>query len=263
MDLPRLQLFEFNDAPWAPRVLRDLIVEALSRTLDWGGILRGLVGPFEDFVTASGTTEVLDLAAGAGGPARILAGEILKAGRTPPRFLLTDLNPQREAWEEARAAFPGTVDFVPESVDATAIPAALAAGRARVIINALHHLPPPVARGVFADAVRAGSPIFIAEAFERNPLGYASMWPAGAPALLATPLLSGRDRLARALLLYATPVVLGVAAWDGIVSTLRVYSRADLEAMVAPLGGGFAWTYGNYAFPFGGKGYFFHGVPRR
>ncbi|MFT3768615.1 MAG: hypothetical protein QM820_24480 [Minicystis sp.] len=263
MDLPRLQLFELNDAPWAPPVLRDIIIEALSRTLDWGGILRGLVAPFEDFIAASGTTEVLDLASGAAGPARILINEILRAGRTPPRFLLTDLNPQLAAWRQARAAFPHILDFVPEPVDATNIPEPLACGRARVIINALHHLPPAVAGGIFADAARSKSPVFIAECFERNPLGYVAMWPAGSLALAVTPLLSSRARLAKAVLTYATPIVLGVSLWDGLVSTMRVYSRADLEAMVAPLGDGYDWTYGTFAFPVGGKGYYFHGVPRR
>jgi hypothetical protein len=208
-------------------------------------------------------TEILDLAAGAGGPARILAGEILRAGRTPPRFLLTDLNPQLAAWREARDAFPGAIDFVAEPVDATRIPEPIARGRARVIINALHHLPPPIARGIFADAVASGSPIFIAEGFERNPLGFASMAPMGVLALAATPILSPRDRIAKALVTYATPAALLASAWDGTVSTLRIYSRADLEAMVAPLGGGFAWTYGTYTFPIGGKGYYFHGIPRR
>lgn len=263
MDLPRLQLFEFNDAPWAPPVLRDLVVESLSRTLDWGGILRGLVGPFEQFTAAAGVTEILDLASGAGGPARILIGEILRAGRTPPRFLLTDLNPHLEAWQKARAAFPDALDFIAEPVDATRIPAELSRGRARVIINAFHHLPPAIARGIFADAVQSGSPIFIAEGFERTPLGFTALWPAGALALAATPVLSPRDRLAKAILTYGSPVVLGVALWDGFVSTMRVYSRADLEAMVAPLGDGFTWTYGRYTYPVGGKGYYFHGIPRR
>ena len=263
MDLPRLQLFEFNDAPWAPPVLRDIIVEALSRALDWGGMLRGLVGPFEDFVAAAGTAEILDLASGAGGPARILVGEILRAGRTPPRFLLPDLNPQIAAWRKVCAAFPGALDFVAEPVDATHIPAEMARGRARVIVNALHHLPPEIARSIFADAVASRSPIFIAEGFERNPLGYVSMWPAGSVSLALTPLLSSRDRLAKALLTYATPIVLGASLWDGLVSAMRVYSRADLEAMVGPLGGDFTWTYGTYRFPVGGKGYYFHGVPRR
>jgi hypothetical protein len=263
MTLPRLQLFEFNDAAWAPRVLRDTIVEALSRTLTWARILRGLVAPFEAFVAASDVREVLDLASGAGGPACILASEIQSAGRTPPRFVLTDLYPQRDAWEEARAAFPGVIDFEPAPVDATNIPEAIAHGRARVIVNAFHHLPPDVARAVLADAVRTGSPIFIAESFERGPAGFLPFVLPGIAALVATPILSPRDRLAKAILMWTSPAVMAISVWDGVVSTLRVYSREELLAMAAPEGTGFTWTYGTFAVPFGGTGYYFQGLPSR
>jgi len=50
--------------------------------------------------------------------------------------------------------------------------------------------------------------------------------------------------------------------WDGVVSTLRVYDREQLEAMVAPLGDSFEWTFGRYRWPGNGLGYYFYGVPR-
>jgi hypothetical protein len=260
--LPRLHLFEFNDSGWAPRPLRDTIIESLSRTLSWGHLLAGLVAPFEEFVARAGIAELLDVCAGAGGPARILASEIRRAGRRPPRFILTDLNPQPEAWTAARAALPEDIDFEATPVDATAIPAALAAGRARVIINAFHHFPPALARDILADAVAGSAGIFIAEPFDRNPLRFASFIPVGAMALLANPLLSGRDRLPKALLTWATPAVVAASLWDGVVSTLRVYSQAELEAMVAPLGDRFVWRWGRHSFAPGGRGYYFYGVPR-
>src|SRR5262245_45599 len=140
--LPRVQLFEFNDAPWAPAVLRDTIVDTLSQTLEWGRVLGELVEPFEAFLAAGGVREVLDLGAGAGGPARILASEIARSGRTPPRFVLTDLHPREDAWAALHAAHPEAIDFVAEPVDATRIPARIGAGKARMIINAFHHFPP-------------------------------------------------------------------------------------------------------------------------
>lgn len=260
--LPRVHLFEFNDAAWAPEALRATIVESLSRTLAWGRMLRGLTGPFEAFLTAAGATEVLDVCAGAGGPARILVSEIARAGRTPPRFILTDLHPQLEAWEAAHAAFPGVIDFERESVDATCIPEALGRGRVRTIVNAFHHFPPELARGILANAVAGSAGVFVAESFERNPLGFGSMVPAGLAALLLNPLLSPRDRLKKAALTWMTPVAIAASTWDGVVSTLRVYNEAELREMVAPLGGDFEWTYGTYDYAFGGLGYYFHGVPR-
>jgi hypothetical protein len=263
LSLGRLHLFEFNDSSWAPRALRDTIVESLSRALSWGHLLAGLVAPFEEFVARAGVDEVLDVAAGAAGPARILIDEIGRAGRKPPRFILTDLLPQVEAWQAAREAFPEQIRFIAEPVDATAIPPAIASGRARVIINAFHHFPPALAQSILRDAVEGSAGVFIAEPFDRNPLRFASFIPVGLPALLVNPILSGRDRLHKALLTFASPAIFAASMWDGLVSTMRVYSRDELMAMVAPLGDRFEWTWGHHRFSPGGRGYYFYGVPRR
>jgi len=262
MALPRLHLFEFNDSPWAPRALRDTVVESLSRTLSWGRLLAGLVAPFEEFVARAGVDEVLDVCAGAAGPARILVDEIRRAGRTPPRFVLTDLQPQLDAWEAARARFPDEIRYVAEPVDATAIPRELAGGRARVIINSFHHFTPALAQSILRDAVEGSAGIFIAEPWERNPLRFGSFIPVGLLALAVNPFLSPRDRLQKALMTFASPTVAAVSLWDGLVSTMRVYCRDELEAMVAPLGDRFTWTFGYHHFSPGGRGYYFYGVPR-
>lgn len=260
--LPRLQLFEFNDLPWVPSAIRDTIVESLSRTLDWGQMLQGLVAPFETFLARAGAREVLDIGAGGGGPASILAREIARARRTPPRFILTDLHARPEAWARLRDAQPEAIDFEPASVDATRIPSALAEGRARTIINVLHHFPPELASAILADAVRGSRGVFIAEGFERNPLMFANFAAAGLPALALNPVLSPRDRLAKAALTWFTPTALAISLWDGLVSTMRVYTEEELRSMVAPFGSEWRWEYGTFSYlPFG-KGYYFYGVPR-
>lgn len=263
MALPRVQLFEFNDSPWAPRALRDTIVESLSRTLSWGHLLAGLVAPFEEFVARAGVDEVLDVCAGAAGPACILVDEIRRAQRRPPRFVLTDINPQPGPWQAARARFPDEIRFIAEPVDATAIPPAIAGGRARVIINSFHHFSPALAASILRDAVEGSAGIFIAEPFERNPLRFGTFIPVGLVALALNPFLSDRDRLQKLFMTYGSPTVAAVALWDGVISTLRVYSRQELEAMVAPLGDRFTWTFGHHYFSPGGRGYYFYGVPRR
>lgn len=260
--LPRLHLFEVNDAPWAPPGLRETIVEALSRTLDWGHVLRGLAPHFSRFVAETKSAEVLDLCAGAGGPAAILARELRAAGHAPPKFLMTDLHPRVESWERVRAAQPDLVDFVREPVDAANLPAELGRGRARVIINALHHFRPELAGAILRGAAKGSPGVFVAEGFPRNPARFAPFAWAGLPALLAAPILAPERRLEKALWTWATPVALGVSVWDGLVSTMRVYTEQELRAMVAPLGQELAWTYGTYDFFPGGRATFFYGVPR-
>ena len=262
MALPRIEAFEFNDSPWVPAPLRDLIVESLSRHLDWGGALAGVAGPFAQFLHAAGTPEVLDLCSGAGGPARILVQELARAGARPPRFLLTDLNPQITAWEDLRMRFPDSIDYIHAPVDATCIPPVISRGRARVLINAFHHFPPAIARWVLADAVRSSEGIFLAEVLERSVTSFATFAALGPAALLLTPLLTRRHRLAKALLAWGTPAAWATAVWDGVVSSLRTYNEQELRSLVSPLGSSFHWHHGTFAYWPGGRGSYFYGVRR-
>jgi len=192
-----------------------------------------------------------------------LIREILRAGGRPPRFILTDLHPRVEAWTQLRNEYPDIVDFVPTPVDATRIEPSIAAGRARCIVNTLHHLPPALAQSVLRDAAQGSLGVFVSEGFERNPLRYLSFAPAGIPALMATPLLTPRHRLAKALITWASPIALAVSIWDGTVSTLRVYTEQELREMVEPFGESFEWAYGTYDYVPFGRGTTFYGVPRK
>jgi len=258
---PRAHLFEFNDRNWVPASLRDTIVETLSRSLQWGGFLRPLVPVIDRFLSACGTREVLDLCAGAGGPAVILSHEAERLGLAPPRFLITDLFPRVPLWMHAKQQRPDNIDFIAEPVDATRIPAALSEGRARIIVNAFHHFQPNLAAAILRDAVDSHAPIFISESFERDPRGALPLIPIGIPSLLATPLFSPRDRLAKAAWAWLTPIGLAAGSWDAIISTLRIYSEQDLRDLVAPFGQHYEWTYGTYDYPYGGRGCYFQGLP--
>jgi hypothetical protein len=260
MRFPRLHLFEFNDTPGVPRFVKDTVIESLSRTLAWGHVLRELVSPFSEFLMRANATEVLDVGAGAGGPAGILIDELLAAGVTPPRFILTDVNPQVESWQRLKERHPRYIDYVSEPVDATRIPPELARGRVTAIINALHHFPPALAKRILVASLDDTKGVFVVEGFERTPLGFAAFVPAGVPALLANPILSPRETLPKAVLTWLTPLALAISVWDGLVSTMRVYSEEELREMVEPIAERVAFTYGTYAIGRLGHGYYFSGL---
>lgn len=262
MAMPRIHAFEFNDADWTPTALKEHLVEALSRGFDWGRVLAGLVEPFQTFLAEAGATEVVDLGAGAGGPARTLARAIQRSGEKPPRFLLTDILPHVDSWAKLRTELPECIDFIAEPVDATALPDSLSAGRARLILNAFHHFSPNLASRVLADAVSHKSPVFIAEPFERGLSGAVPFLPIGAVALFANPLLAQNHKLGKAALTWMTPCAAVAGLWDNFVSSLRVYSEEELRALVAPFGSDYLWTYGSYHYAFGGQGYYFYGLHR-
>src|ERR1019366_4309169 len=132
-------LFEHNDSKLAPIALRETVIEALGRTLEWGRVLRNLAPAFARFLDRAGTREVLDLCSGTGSPAAILVREMEDAGLAPAHFLLTDLQPHPDTWARLASEHRPWIDFVPEPIDATQIPDSVGQGRARVIINAFHH----------------------------------------------------------------------------------------------------------------------------
>lgn len=249
MSLPRLQLFEFNDARWAPAVVRDTLVDSLSRAIRWGGLLDGIIEPLRECLRASGTKSVLDLCAGAGGPAAVLSRALPDVD-----FLLSDLYPQVEAWKSAG------LSFIAEPVDATNIPPSLGANRVRLIVNALHHFPPSLAREVLRGLCAGDSlGVFIAEGLVRNPLSFVAMGPVGLASLLATPLLAPKRRLLATALL---PVSLAASVWDGTVSAFRIHTPEELHAMVADLPG-WEWSWGEYEHSAGlGRGNWFRGTRR-
>ena len=262
MSLPRLQLFEFNDRVTTPQSLRDTVIETLSGILDEGGVVRATIPVIESFLETSGHDKIIDLCAGAGGPAAILCREMLADGKTPPHILETDLFPRTEAWRAARDSHPDYIDFVPSPVDATQIPADLSAGRARIIFNAFHHFPPQLGAAILQAAVDDRAPIMLIEGFERHPRGILPFARTGVRVMLQLPLRSPKQRAQKMLWTWLTPVGLAVGAWDGLVSTLRVYNARELFAMVAPFGSSYAWDYGTYDFPHGGRGMYFQGIPR-
>lgn len=260
MVLPRFQLFEFNDAPWAPPALRAMLVESLSITLERLALLDGLVDPLAELLAESGTNALLDLGSGAGGPAKILLRALAARGQFP-HVRLSDLHPRIDDWERVRAERPQQVDFVADPVDATAIPDHVGAGRARMIVNVLHHFPPALVAGILRDTVRARAPVLIAESFGRNPAAAFGLL-GGLTAVFTSP-LRGDERLLRAALAWGSPVALAVAVWDTFVSTLRIYEEADLRKIIAavPEHESFIWQFGTYPVTRFGPGIWCSGRP--
>lgn len=95
----------------------------------------------------AGSTEILDLCSGGAG----------LAGQAAPRVRLTDKYPNVVAFAQASAASGGRLDFVAESVDATAVPATLTG--VRTLLSSFHHFPPEGARAILRDAAVKGAPI--------------------------------------------------------------------------------------------------------
>jgi hypothetical protein len=146
-------------------------------------------------------------------------------------FTLTDRFPNIDAFQCIAAESQGKIAFRTDSIDAKAVPQDLIGFR--TMFNAFHHFAPDDAVSVLRDAAREPQPIGIFEIPDRRWLTLLSM-------LFLTPLIvlviapfMRPFRWRRLLWTYVLPLVPLTIWWDGIVSQLRAYTPAELEALAA------------------------------
>jgi len=215
----RLHLFELEDQPWFPAVVRDLATDYLQYIQTRFRIDRAMAPIVRRVLEQSGAGRIIDLCSGGSGPLLLLVKDLAAAG-VPIHATLTDLYPNAQAFAKIAAASDGLIAFEPESVDACAVPSSLAG--LRTIFNGFHHLKPSA-------AAAARQPIGIFEISERSlrtlpvVLTPLVVW-------LVTPFM--RPFLWRRLFwTYLLPMVPLTCLWDGIVSQLRAYTPDELRRL--------------------------------
>jgi hypothetical protein len=240
MPLPRLHLFELEDQPWFPAVIRDLATDYLRHVESKFALHRCVVGSLADVLRETGQTQVVDLCAGGGGPIPSLQKELAGLG-VNATFVLTDRFPNHDAFEAVAAQSDETITFRTDSIDARAVPRDLAG--VRTMFNAFHHFAPADAMAVLRNAVDAGQPIAIFEVPDRR-------LAAILPLLLFVPFVVAAVtpfvrpfRWSRLFWTYVIPLVPLTVWWDGVVSQLRAYTVAELERLVAEFPG-YTWKAG-------------------
>ncbi len=238
----RLQLIELQDLPLFPAVWRDLVTDFIAWYATAFRRFHPVAPLLAEALRSAGTTRIVDLCAGGGGPLLDLKPILDQALGTQVSVTLTDKYPNLDAFRAAAARFPSDIHFAPESVDATAVRWTVASFR--TLFASFHHFPPEQARAILADAVRTHQGIGVFEFTERKLL----VW---ALPLLVTPVLvwCGTPWIRpltwrRLLWTYVVPVVPLVASLDGLVSVLRSYSVDELRALTKGLDG-YDWRMGS------------------
>lgn len=228
----RFHLFEIEDQPWCPRLLRDAATDYLQFVFELLRQYEPVAREVKGLVRSGRERRVVDLCSGGGGPWRSLASLIQLTGENPVEIALTDKFPSAEAGHRARSHSP-TLTYVREPVDATDVPSSLRG--VRTMFTAFHHFPPDAARAVLRDAGRDRQPIAIFEVTQRT--AWMVLLVALSPLLVlaVTPFLRP-FRWSRLFLTYVVPVLPLFIMFDGVVSCLRTCSPSELEEMAASSG---------------------------
>jgi hypothetical protein len=229
--IPRFHLFELEDQSWFPNIIRDLATDYLQFMETTLKLHDPVVPLLTRALREAGTTTVVDLCAGGGGPVVALYEDMKHD--TAVRFILTDKFPNLPAFQRLQRDHEG-IEGYRESVDATDVPPQLTGFR--TIFNAFHHFKPHDARAVLRSAVAAGQPIGVFEIPERTiwiVLTTALLTPI--LVLLATPFIRPFC-WSRLLLTYPLPLVPLTCFWDGFVSQLRAYTPGELMTLATSVG---------------------------
>lgn len=178
----------------------------------------------------SGGNRIIDLASGGGGGLIRVNQELLKT-RPDLKITMTDFYPNLNAFVYTQRQSPN-FDFIGTSVDARHVPESLKGLRTQFL--SFHHFKPHDARQILQNAVDAQSAIAIFEGQERSAASIIAMIFSPISVLLTTPFIRP-FKLGRILFTYLIPIVPIVVLWDGIVSSLRTYSVAEMNELVAQL----------------------------
>jgi len=222
----RFHLFELEDQPWFPVVVRDLATDYLQFIQTRFRLDRAMMPIIRRVLEQSGATRIVDLCSGGSGPLLLLVKDLAAAG-VPVCATLTDLFPNAAAFAEIARASDGLITYEAQPVDARDVPARLSG--LRTIFNGFHHLRPADARAVLHAAAAVRQPIAILEVSERSlrtlPVVLTPLF-----VWLLTPFM--RPFLWRRLLwTYPLPLVPLTCLWDGMVSQLRAYTPAELRQL--------------------------------
>jgi hypothetical protein len=222
----RRQLFELEDQPWFPAVVRDLATDYLQFLQTHFRLDRAMAPLVRRALEETGTRRIVDLCSGGSGPLLLLVRDLARAG-LDVHATLTDLYPNVPAFAEVAAASGGLIGFERQPIDARDVPPGLSG--LRTIFNGFHHLRPDDARAVLHAAAAARQPIAIFEVSERSARSL--------PVLLtplfvwiATPFMRP-FRWRRLFWTYLLPMVPLTCLWDGIVSQFRAYTPPELRQL--------------------------------
>ncbi|KAF5641946.1 uncharacterized protein FTJAE_3861 [Fusarium tjaetaba] len=250
--VPRFHLFEIDDQTWFPAFLRARVQDGLTRA--WLSNT-----PLQSQSPASLSAQVLikqlnkslpdytyiDFCAGGGGPtpsiARTVNAHLQSQGSDPVRFILTDLHPNVEAWEQVAQKNP-LLTYERNSVDASSAPEYLVKREDgtkpfRLFNLAFHHFDDDLAKDILRDTVETSEGLAIFELQDRSFASVLAVTFLGIGAFFSAPFFALKWRSPATFIFSCLiPILPFVLMFDGYISALRTRTPEEVEALLRSCG---------------------------
>ena len=244
--MKRKALFEFEDQPWFPTVIRNgmtQLIRVFHRLIGTAEVLEQQLADCQNKVAFK---QVVDLGSGSGGPLPDVFRKINAKRPVPLSLLLTDKYPNPKVVAQFNSENIANIRYAAQSMDALAL-AQFPEGL-KTMIASFHHLSPSEAQALLKAAVQYKEPILIYEVAANNipfwlwllllPLSLCMLF---LMALFMTPFVRPLS-VSQLFFTYLFPLVPLAYAWDGQASLMRTYTFTDLEDMIAQIPShGYCW----------------------
>lgn len=230
--IKRRHAFEFCDLPWIPALFREGFMDCLNNIHRLMEPYRHIAPVIRDWAKGLGANEILDI--GSGGGAQVATLLKYLDHKDAPRFVLSDLYPQPEAYRVLQARYGAErLGYLDGPVPIAELPPQ---HKVLTIFSAFHHLPPQAAAALLKEVVEHRDGLCIVEFTRRTPLDLLSMFPAFFINMLA-PLTAERFKFGKLLWGTLIPVIPAMVCFDGFVSALRSYTAKELMELLPPEAG--------------------------
>lgn len=233
--MKRMQLFEFEDFPWFPNVLRQslmLYLKMFHRIFNTAEYIAPRVAVA---LKAGNTNQIVDLCSGGGGPMVGVGRRLRDDYKLPVQIRLTDLYPSSAGAATIDDDARSWTTYDMNSINAADVPKHLTG--VRTMMCSFHHMPVTVAKGILRDAFSSKQPICIFELSTNNQPKW--LWWTAFPVgiilvLFLTPFVRPLT-FSQLFFTYVIPVLPIVIAWDGATSNARTYTPDDFRELTADL----------------------------
>lgn len=197
----------------------------------------------QELLERTSQRHITDLCSGAGGGIEGVQQALSLRMGTTIRVTLTDLYPNLGAYRYLQQTSGGALDFVPQPVDATAVPDNITG--VRTIFSSFHHFPPPIAKAILQDAARNRSAIGVFEGASKSWYELLLLWLLFPVVIFVVTPFIRPFKVSRLFFTYIIPLIpLGII-WDGTVSLLRIYTPQMLQRITNEIDTpGFTWRTG-------------------
>lgn len=229
-NMKRLHLFEFEDFPWFPSVIRDSATDYLRFIIEKLRFYDPAVPYIKKALEKSGLSEVLDLCSGGGGGMVDVYNELNKDLQKNISVTLSDKYPNIPAFEEVNRITNGGVKYISTSIDAIDVPPDIKG--VRTMFSAFHHFRPEQAKRILKNAVDSNSPVAFFDG-AGNSFVIALSIALGHPFIFffVTPFIKP-FKFSRLFFTYIIPLIPITTIWDGIASAFRFYNESGINNLI-------------------------------